>query len=225
MVGNDFVLTKNNYEVTGKKGGFRYQPNWDYSEIVEKNYDVYEEKKPSKNTGPRKLTKEQAALKEYNKKMKDAAKDAQVKRACYFSDNLNIFSPFLDEETVKDLKMSTTGAKKKVLPPFEEVMAQPEFLKGTLRDYQMQGLNFLAKMHHHGVPCILGDEMGLGKTYQTISLLCYLKETLNLHGPSLIVCPLSVLSSWQDEFEKWAPHLDVRRLHSSSEEGRADQVR
>ena len=87
-----------------------------------------------------------------------------------------------------------------------------------MRDYQLEGLNFMAKMHHHGCPCILGDEMGLGKTLQTISLLCHLKENLRLEGPSLIVCPLSVLSSWMHEFKKWAPSLKVMRLHASETE-------
>ena len=55
-----------------------------------------------------------------------------------------------------------------------------------------------------------------GKTLQTISLLCHLKEKERLTGPSLIVCPLSVLSSWCNEMRKWAPSLKFFQLHASN---------
>jgi SWI/SNF-related matrix-associated actin-dependent regulator of chromatin subfamily A member 5 len=51
---------------------------------------------------------------------------------------------------------------------------------------------------------------------QTISLLAYLKESDGVVGPSLVVCPLSVLSSWCNEIQKWAPSLKYFRLHASN---------
>uniref|UniRef100_H3BD82 Chromodomain helicase DNA binding protein 2 n=1 Tax=Latimeria chalumnae TaxID=7897 RepID=H3BD82_LATCH len=56
---------------------------------------------------------------------------------------------------------------------------------------------------------ILADEMGLGKTIQTISFLSYLFHQHQLYGPSLLVVPLSTLTSWQREFEIWAPDINV----------------
>ena len=56
--------------------------------------------------------------------------------------------------------------------------------------------------------------MGLGKTLQTISLIAYLKVERKLKGPSLVVCPLSVLSAWCTEFATWAPSLRVVKLHA-----------
>lgn len=56
---------------------------------------------------------------------------------------------------------------------------------------------------------ILADEMGLGKTIQTISFLSYLFHQHQLYGPFLIVVPLSTLTSWQREFEIWAPEVNV----------------
>jgi ATP-dependent helicase STH1/SNF2 len=53
----------------------------------------------------------------------------------------------------------------------------------------------------------LADEMGLGKTIQTISLLSYLIEFKKNYGPFLIVVPLSTMSNWVNEFEKWAPSI------------------
>lgn len=51
--------------------------------------------------------------------------------------------------------------------------------------------------------------MGLGKTIQTISFLCCLFYQHQLYGPFLIVVPLSTLTSWQREFEIWAPEINV----------------
>ena len=58
--------------------------------------------------------------------------------------------------------------------------------------------------------------MGLGKTLQTLALLSYMKQERGLAGPSLVVCPLSVLSSWMAELARWAPHLRAVRMHTSN---------
>lgn len=76
-----------------------------------------------------------------------------------------------------------------------------------LRPYQLEGVNWLAQRFHGQNGCILGDEMGLGKTCQTIALLIYLSGRLNDEGPFLIVSPLSVLSNWKEEMERFAPDL------------------
>ena len=59
---------------------------------------------------------------------------------------------------------------------------------------------------------------GLGKTLQTISLICHLKETEDRTGPSVVICPLSVLESWYNEIKRWAPSLKVLRLHANSKQ-------
>jgi SNF2 family DNA or RNA helicase len=76
-------------------------------------------------------------------------------------------------------------------------------------------VSWLINMHERGTNCILADEMGLGKTLQTITFLSYIKFHLKINGPSLVVVPLSVLTSWKNEFKKWAPTLNVIQLHSS----------
>ncbi|KAL7980166.1 hypothetical protein Chor_001434 [Crotalus horridus] len=78
-----------------------------------------------------------------------------------------------------------------------------------LRDYQLEGLNWLAHSWCKNNSVILADEMGLGKTIQTISFLCCLFYQHQLYGPSMIVVPLSTLTSWQREFEIWAPEINV----------------
>ena len=88
-----------------------------------------------------------------------------------------------------------------------------------MKPYQLSGLSFLVYLYKNGLAGILGDEMGLGKTLQTLSLLQYLKENKSpserarTSRPSLVICPLSVLSSWMAESRRWTPGLKVLRFH------------
>lgn len=61
------------------------------------------------------------------------------------------------------------------------------------------------------------------KTLQTLSLVCHLKEHWKQSGPSLVICPLSVLYSWGNEATKWAPSLKCLRFHSSQADTLAQQ--
>ncbi|KVI08041.1 Chromo domain-containing protein [Cynara cardunculus var. scolymus] len=87
---------------------------------------------------------------------------------------------------------------------------QPEWLKGgKLRDYQLEGLNFLVNSWRNDTNVILADEMGLGKTVQSVSMLGFLQNAQQIHGPFLVVVPLSTLSNWAKEFRKWLPEMNV----------------
>ena len=79
----------------------------------------------------------------------------------------------------------------------------------TLRDYQLEGLNWLVYSWCKHNSVILADEMGLGKTIQTIAFLYYLYKVHLLFGPFLIVVRLSTLAGWQREFARWAPELNI----------------
>lgn len=113
-------------------------------------------------------------------------------------------------------------------------------INGTMRAYQLQGLNWLVALHHNGLNGILADEMvylayhlscqlahlqfqGLGKTLQTISFLSYLKHYKNVAGPHLIVVPKSTLQNWAREFGNWTPDVTVCILTGTREE-RADLI-
>ncbi|XP_014396354.1 PREDICTED: chromodomain-helicase-DNA-binding protein 1-like [Myotis brandtii] len=88
----------------------------------------------------------------------------------------------------------------------------------NLRSYQLEGVNWLAQRFHYQNGCILGDEMGLGKTCQTIAFFIYLAGRLNDEGPFLILCPLSVLSNWKEEIERFAPGLSCVTYTGDKEE-------
>ncbi|XP_050187261.1 LOW QUALITY PROTEIN: chromodomain-helicase-DNA-binding protein 1-like [Myiozetetes cayanensis] len=87
-----------------------------------------------------------------------------------------------------------------------------------LRPYQVEGVNWLVQCCEVQHGCILGDEMGLGKTCQTISLLLYLTKKLTDKERFLILCPLSVLSNWKEELERFAPGLSFITYIGNKEE-------
>ncbi|XP_073813604.1 chromatin-remodeling complex ATPase chain Iswi-like [Musca autumnalis] len=85
--------------------------------------------------------------------------------------------------------------------------SSPSYIKGQMRDYQIEGLNWMISLHENGVAGILADEMGLGKTLQCISLLGYLKHYCNEAGPHLVIVPKSTLQNWINEFQRWCPTI------------------
>ncbi|KAM4637800.1 chromodomain-helicase-DNA-binding protein 1 isoform 2-T6 [Amazona ochrocephala] len=129
------------------------------------------------------------------------AKKFQARIDEYFSRNQSKTTPFKDCKVLKQR------------PRFVALKKQPSYIGGheslELRDYQLNGLNWLAHSWCKGNSCILADEMGLGKTIQTISFLNYLFHEHQLYGPFLLVVPLSTLTSWQREIQTWAPQMNA----------------
>ncbi|ONM25854.1 Protein CHROMATIN REMODELING 5 [Zea mays] len=100
--------------------------------------------------------------------------------------------------------------RKKSKASLRRLDGQPEWLKaGKLRDYQLEGLNFLVNGWRNDTNVILADEMGLGKTIQSVSMLGFLHNAQEINGPFLVVVPLSTLSNWAKEFRKWLPNMNV----------------
>ena len=104
--------------------------------------------------------------------------------------------------------LSTTSIKTKV----------PDLIRGTLREYQHIGLDWLVSMYDAKLNGILADEMGLGKTIMTISLLAYLANEYGIWGPHLIVVPTSVMLNWERELKRWCPGLKVLTYYGSQKE-------
>lgn len=92
----------------------------------------------------------------------------------------------------------------------EEVLEQPNLLVGgTLKEYQLQGIQWMVSLYNNRLNGILADEMGLGKTIQTLGLIAHLMEKKDNPGPYLIIVPLSTISNWEMEFARWAPAIRV----------------
>ncbi|MBW0473952.1 hypothetical protein O181_013667 [Austropuccinia psidii MF-1] len=102
-------------------------------------------------------------------------------------------------------------------------LGQPALITGaTMRPYQLAGMHWLATLYENGLNGILADEMGLGKTLQTIAFLCYLRDR-GVWGPFLVVCPLSTVANWVNEFERFCPTVPVVLYHGTQTQ--RDQIR
>ena len=93
------------------------------------------------------------------------------------------------------------------------LLQPPAALKADLHAHQLEGISWMTHMYGLGMPMILGDQMGLGKTVQTIGFIAALREYRDQGGPHLIVVPLSVLSNWMAEIERFCPGLRAIRFH------------
>ncbi|RDB29065.1 Chromatin structure-remodeling complex subunit snf21 [Hypsizygus marmoreus] len=106
----------------------------------------------------------------------------------------------------------------------EKVTKQPSLLiGGTLKDYQLKGLQWMVSLYNNRLNGILADEMGLGKTIQTISLITFLIEKKRQRGPYLVIVPLSTMTNWSGEFAKWAPQVKMISYKGNPAQRRALQ--
>lgn len=85
----------------------------------------------------------------------------------------------------------------------------PKTFKGTLRDYQKKGVDWLNFLREYQLGGILADDMGLGKTIQTLAHLMIEKASKRLDKPCLIIAPTSLMGNWYDEARQFAPSLKV----------------
>ena len=98
-------------------------------------------------------------------------------------------------------------------------LTAPEGFKGELRPYQERGLAWLSFLESVGLGGILADDMGLGKTVQLLALIC--GEDPAQAGPTLLVCPMSLVGNWQREAARFAPGLRVH-VHHGAERPRGE---
>ena len=101
-----------------------------------------------------------------------------------------------------------SGQADRRLPP----MTAPAGFTGTLRPYQERGLSWLSFLGDLGLGGILADDMGLGKTIQLLSLIAAQSPTA---GPTLLVCPMSLVGNWQREAARFTPDLRVHVHHGA----------
>ncbi|MET7696390.1 DEAD/DEAH box helicase [Streptomyces sp. NPDC005485] len=98
-------------------------------------------------------------------------------------------------------------------PESRTPVPQPAALKATLREYQKRGLAWLAEMCALGLGGCLADDMGLGKTITLLALHLHRQSDPTTAGPTLVVCPASLLGNWQREAARFTPRVPVRRYH------------
>ncbi|EHB56131.1 SNF2-related protein [Mycolicibacterium rhodesiae JS60] len=104
-----------------------------------------------------------------------------------------------------------SGAISATLQPCEP----PPTLAAALRPYQQRGLSWLTFLSTLGLGACLADDMGLGKTVQLLALECSERHQDSLTGPTLLICPMSLVGNWQREAAKFAPALRVYAHHGA----------
>ncbi|NYH55005.1 superfamily II DNA or RNA helicase [Nocardiopsis arvandica] len=100
------------------------------------------------------------------------------------------------------------GAKAEPRP-----LGSPPGFRGTLRPYQDRGAAWLRFLGELGLGAVLADDMGLGKTVQLLALLTEERAGSTPPGPTLLVCPVSLVGNWRREAERFAPSLRVHVQH------------
>lgn len=131
-----------------------------------------------------------------------AALAGEVRRTGDLADAAVVFEPGLEA------LIEALGQEPALVPV-------PAGVQATLRHYQQRGLSWLLHRARHGLGALLADDMGLGKTVQLISLLVALQESGLDDGPTLVVCPASLVGNWERELGRFAPSLKVVRHHGA----------
>ncbi|QYR23130.1 DEAD/DEAH box helicase [Paenibacillus sp. sptzw28] len=101
------------------------------------------------------------------------------------------------------------------------MVEKPAAFQGELRHYQLQGVSWLVFLRRFGLGGCLADDMGLGKTIQFTAYLQHVMEHGGL-GPSLLICPTSVIGNWEKELERFAPGIRVH-VHYGPRRSRGEE--
>uniref|UniRef100_H0WIW2 DNA excision repair protein ERCC-6 n=1 Tax=Otolemur garnettii TaxID=30611 RepID=H0WIW2_OTOGA len=141
----------------------------------------------------------------------------------YYKQRLRRWNKLRLRDKEKHLKLGEDSEESDA--EFDEGFKVPGFLFKKLFKYQQTGVRWLWELHCQQAGGILGDEMGLGKTIQIIAFLAglsyskirtrgsnYRYEGL---GPTIIVCPTTVMHQWVKEFHTWWPPFRVAILHET----------
>ncbi|XP_078170989.1 chromatin remodeling 1 [Carex rostrata] len=161
-----------------------------------------EEEKPKEKQKGRGCKRKASSSNQYNDNKAKKAVAAMLRRS---------------SDTVSPEDSSLTEAE---ICEREQKKLVPLLTGGRLKPYQIKGVKWMISLWHNGLNGILADQMGLGKTIQTIGFLAHLKGE-GLHGPYMVIAPLSTLSNWVSEVARFAPSLSAIIYHGNKYE-RAD---
>ncbi|GER38374.1 chromatin remodeling 1 [Striga asiatica] len=117
-----------------------------------------------------------------------------------------------DGDSTKDLSLTEEERNQN-----EQEELVPLLTGGKLKSYQIKGVKWMISLWQNGLNGILADQMGLGKTIQTIAFLAHLKGN-GMHGPYLVIAPLSTLSNWLSEIERFVPSVNAIIYHGDRKE-------
>ncbi|GFS89062.1 hypothetical protein NPIL_473571 [Nephila pilipes] len=189
-----------------------------YAKFMADKLQIHEkkmEKKQKLKERDRNANKDAATSNNYNSvtsstKRKASQSSPMKKRKV----DVNIMDVY-KKQSMKDIEAEEENSQKGSIT--FSVDSQPKlFCGGTMRDYQIEGFEWLKTLFENGVNGILADEMGLGKTIQCIALIAYLIE-MGISGPFYICGPLSTLPNWCAEFKRFTPHIPILMYHGNKD--------
>ncbi|XP_076232564.1 uncharacterized protein LOC143178035 [Calliopsis andreniformis] len=148
-----------------------------------------------------------------SKKKKSATKSTHIKKV--LDDG--------DEEIYRQRVEESDYSKNKALHKIDNLFKIPQSIWKRLYKYQRVSVQWLWELHCRNLGGLLGDEMGLGKTVQVIAFLAGLDCSELLSdggrfrglGPTIIVCPATLMQQWVKHFHEWWPILRIVVLHQS----------
>ena len=129
--------------------------------------------------------------------------------AATHTDDLDLPLPLVDIQVAGWVGDVLSGTADRTLRPVEP----PDTFAAQLRPYQRRGLSWLAFLSRLGLGACLADDMGLGKTVQLLALEVTDRAEATDVGPTLLLCPMSLVGNWQREAGRFAPGLRVYAHH------------
>ncbi|XP_047068275.1 ATP-dependent DNA helicase DDM1-like isoform X1 [Lolium rigidum] len=157
-------------------------------EITDKVVEAHDEEEPVENKKGRGKKRAANSKPQYNDKKAKTAVAAMLTRS-------------REDRSADDATLTEEERWEK-----EQANLVPLMTGGQLKSYQIKGVKWLISLWQNGLNGILADQMGLGKTIQTIGFLTHLKGK-GMHGPYMIIAPLSTLSNWVNEISRFVPSL------------------
>lgn len=148
------VLAKNNYQMKG----LSYQYGTDFETAPPKAAKTNKTAKPKAPPKQRTVTKQETKRIAHNDAVKKRIESKKERRAEFLASNVaTTLEPFLDKHIASQLLKATP--KTTTSDKSQELFVQPEAIQADMRDYQLEGLNWMTKMHDANLAMILGDEM------------------------------------------------------------------
>ncbi|XP_011506045.1 PREDICTED: DNA excision repair protein ERCC-6-like [Ceratosolen solmsi marchali] len=163
---------------------------------------------------------------EYDSEVETTQKSGQKKKRLHLKQNDNHIQRVLDDGNEKIYKQRVEGSsynKNEPLHKIDHLFKVPKCIWKKLYKYQKVSVKWLWELHSRNLGGLLGDEMGLGKTVQVIAFLAGLDCSELLSdggrfrglGPTLIICPATLLEQWVKHFHDWWPTMRTVILHQS----------
>ncbi|XP_070697451.1 DNA excision repair protein ERCC-6 [Pempheris klunzingeri] len=203
---------------------------WDEEE--EEEYELKAFKRKTERKGRKKVKTKEESEEEYCPESSDGEEDEQGKaKKCKDDGDVEYYRRRIrrwKRQRLREREAKRQGGEEltdESDEEFDECFKMPGFLWRKLFKYQQTGVRWMWELHCQQAGGILGDEMGLGKTIQVISFLAGLSYSKvrtrgsNYRyaglGPTVIVCPATVMHQWVKEFHTWWPPFRVAVLHET----------